>query len=1302
MNELEDYKINLETLISDKAKEIKTLKEEFEKERVTLLDNYQANKLQIEEYDLEKSNLEKEIIEINGIFNLKKNELDNLYKEYEKIKEKFEKSEEENKSLFKEIEDSKKNFDRLLSAKEEIIENFERKFAEKEDIYIKEQIYLKEKVEENEKEMVNKDLMLIQLKQDFENKSRDVVIIKGDFNTTNLSSENHNDLEGNQKKDDEEQTINMNLKEKSEEIEYLKNESKIQQKELNEKISSLNSLIQKLSEDLKTKENSIKDLEDEIKSLEKDLEKSKKKSKDAAEETDNLREIIAKDQLRIKELKEFKEKALEGKINLNSLPLDSVDSTFNIKSNKESQEIINTSEYNILLEKLKEEKSKSKVICDEYRKLQENFSILKLENSKKEKVIEANIKMIEELKVRLKNKIKLDEILLQNKNKASNTGLDTVNLGVCYNCSNQINNLSSNNFKSSNSSYINAPNLETQRARSKTNSNLPDTLSNQVTRGSIKSPMNSESKNINLNDSNINDSANNSHDNKNISSFEENFNEGLNKNKKILKINENKNEAKNRVTFEQFNLCKMLIVENLLLNYQLSHSISLNFLVEVLMKNFNFLFNTVFINGNSFNNHLEKNVIKENSKNLNKSDANNIKLNNNSSSTIDTSNGNSNIFGMNQISIFHEFLEDIILKIYDVAINNKNIESKTLNENDNINEGNKKEVKENSTNRFGKTLINLFSSKKSANDNIKSTIEDEIYKLSKEDFSFELTKKITMEVSGNNTLHNLINAHRTSKPIIQELFNNFLQKFEKHFDFEFLNISEKNTSYYEIVNIKIEDYLNNEIKSVLVDNIKNHNLNTNNKIQILIDKISQNIQDGMLLNSINKSAIYNFKYFNKQYSDFNFILRKNQETRNLNFTRSNTKNTEETNYISQMDENYILDHISENSVITNSTLIINLSNIDEIIGYRHSFDYFNFLIKSHNLEINKIAFKGDIKKNIDFKRIYNLFLNILLYNKNVQRLNFTDFYLSSDSQIRENENLRRLSIYKESYNQSLIEFINFLNYSNNVRYLTISNCYLGDEGMKYFCKNFNNFNLIELNLSKNQLKENSGFYLAELLPKLDKLETLILADNLISDPGFTSLATAISLMSLSSNNLEKKFVLKNIDLSNNLIKENESRAFVDYLSKYENLEDIELHGNSFGSQTANSIGIYLKIVKGLKRINLSKCELNDESCPLLIKNLDNSLLEDIVLDYNPLGQIGAILLGNMVRNNKYLKKISLKNCEVTAMSMTMLAKSCEFNSTLEEIDLRNNKISYEEYITMIKLLDGKRIRFLIDEVKNSK
>jgi Ran GTPase-activating protein (RanGAP) involved in mRNA processing and transport len=649
-------------------------------------------------------------------------------------------------------------------------------------------------------------------------------------------------------------------------------------------------------------------------------------------------------------------------------------------------------------------------------------------------------------------------------------------------------------------------------------------------------------------------------------------------------------------------------------------------------------------------------------------------------------------------------LEDIVLKIYDIASKYKiSIERFSNKDNDENKKEDKDNKKENNIFQFGKTIANLFSSQSSKKKKSESNENDQSSNLSKDDFSFELTNKITSEISENNILYNLIKAQRPTKPVIQELFNNFKQKFEKFFDFEFLNISNKNTKYYEIVNIKLEDYLNKEIKSVLIENLKNYNLNSKNKISILVDKISQNIQNGVLLNSINKTALYNFKYFDKEYSELNFILRNSQnqiiDEKSIGF--DGPENAIQKNSISevlQIDNNQIT-KISDilgfsSSKNIKNTLIINLSDVEKILSQRHTFDYFSFLIKSQNSDIKKIIIKGDIKKNISLRSFYNLFLNILLYNRNIITLKFTDIYLSSDTQTRENDSLRRLSIYKEPVNQSLQELVNFINYSSNIMFLNISNCFMGDEGLKFLCKNFTNYNLVVLNLTKNHLKENSGFFLADFIPKLNNLESLILADNSITDPGFTSLATSISLMTQGS--------LSNLDLSNNSIKETESRTFVDYLQKYQNLKEMNLSGNTFVSAAANCIGIYLKLVNGLVKIDLSKCELNDESCPLLIKNLDNSSVENIIFDSNPLGQVGAILLANMLRMNKYIRSISLNNCGITGIGITLLAKNCENNTILKEIDLRNNKINNEEFKIITKLLEGKSYSFLLDEVETIK
>lgn len=249
----------------------------------------------------------------------------------------------------------------------------------------------------------------------------------------------------------------------------------------------------------------------------------------------------------------------------------------------------------------------------------------------------------------------------------------------------------------------------------------------------------------------------------------------------------------------------------------------------------------------------------------------------------------------------------------------------------------------------------------------------------------------------------------------------------------------------------------------------------------------------------------------------------------------------------------------------------------------------------------------------------------------------------------------------------MAELTNFINFSQNLSYLNISNCKIGDDGLMHFCKNIYNFNLIELDLSKNELRDLSGFYLGELLQKLNKLEYLNLAENSLNGGGFTSIINSIS--TLKTKNFRK------LNISNNSLIEIDIRCIVEVLVKYEFLEEFDLSYNSLCPKAANSLGIYLKNCKGLKTFYLNGCNLNEESCPMFIKNLEGSSIKELYLDENPIGQIGGILFANLLKLNKFLSYLSLRKCEITGNVIKILLDNYAGNENYLEIDFKNNFLS---------------------------
>jgi Ran GTPase-activating protein (RanGAP) involved in mRNA processing and transport len=267
-----------------------------------------------------------------------------------------------------------------------------------------------------------------------------------------------------------------------------------------------------------------------------------------------------------------------------------------------------------------------------------------------------------------------------------------------------------------------------------------------------------------------------------------------------------------------------------------------------------------------------------------------------------------------------------------------------------------------------------------------------------------------------------------------------------------------------------------------------------------------------------------------------------------------------------------------------------------------------------------------------------------------------------------------LSIRDYSFDEdSLINLMNIIEYTNNLTNLDISSNFLGDEKIRKISESLRiNKTIKSLNIAYNNIGNNGAFYLGDFLLKNNFIERLFVSGNNLSGLGLQN------LMKILSNHKS----IRHLDISNNKLKDADIMEISNFITKNLRFEGLDISYNYLDMNTLNQIGLSFKENRTLKLFKGTNLGLNVESTPYLLQHLNDTNIEEIYLDNNNIGETGGILISNVIKYNKKLKLVSLKNCNLDPVALTCFCHSFELNKNFKNLYLESNKFDFDsiEYL----------------------
>ena len=319
------------------------------------------------------------------------------------------------------------------------------------------------------------------------------------------------------------------------------------------------------------------------------------------------------------------------------------------------------------------------------------------------------------------------------------------------------------------------------------------------------------------------------------------------------------------------------------------------------------------------------------------------------------------------------------------------------------------------------------------------------------------------------------------------------------------------------------------------------------------------------------------------------------------------------------------------------------------------------LIKYPKEKILKVQFSGNfLYENITEEKILKIFNAIMMYTPNI-----LCFSLTSCTNI----------------SLSIIAYLLFIIKNlKSLRVLNLENNNLQDVHLKMISKELkDNKSIVALLLTKNNFESSGGMYLAELLSKNQVIDKLFLGYNNITSSGLSALLEVIST----------GHEISILDLSNNKLVNEDFIEIAQFMTKNPKMVSMNLSGNKMELADAVELGVVLPNVKSIRTLNLSNMNIISDTSPVLFKALD---VEEIIVDDNPLEEIGIIMFSKALSASQRVKKISLKNTNLSTIGLTHLFNSLKNNKGISEIHIENNSIDESGFMIAATFTKGKSIK----------
>ncbi|XP_075045070.1 protein NLRC5 [Mixophyes fleayi] len=284
-----------------------------------------------------------------------------------------------------------------------------------------------------------------------------------------------------------------------------------------------------------------------------------------------------------------------------------------------------------------------------------------------------------------------------------------------------------------------------------------------------------------------------------------------------------------------------------------------------------------------------------------------------------------------------------------------------------------------------------------------------------------------------------------------------------------------------------------------------------------------------------------------------------------------------------------------------------------------------------------------------------------------------------------------------------LSLTHLLTQKRNLNVINVSSCFLvtSDGGRQFIAELSKCPELQEIHLQSMSLDDACLLTLFQGFPQVLSIRKLMLGNNNLTYEGVHYLAENLShytnmesidllrfkfeneAIALLAKALPRMSQLKVLSLGSCGLGESSESSFMEALVSCRQLEDISLSDNKFKEHCLVKLTEGLPHFKLLKKINLNICGVTDSVCKSLAEAfVCCQNLEEIILSWNSIGDVGACALSAVLKQMRKLKTLDLERNQIRAPGAEAVAEALSVCLWIKEVRLWNNSISKETERTL--------------------
>ena len=352
---------------------------------------------------------------------------------------------------------------------------------------------------------------------------------------------------------------------------------------------------------------------------------------------------------------------------------------------------------------------------------------------------------------------------------------------------------------------------------------------------------------------------------------------------------------------------------------------------------------------------------------------------------------------------------------------------------------------------------------------------------------------------------------------------------------------------------------------------------------------------------------------------------------------------------------------------------------------------------------DRISYLNLTRNNIGDKGL-ELLANALSNSKTLVALNLTSNSISHKGAdklfkiLDKQESLIYLNVSSvEGTNRNRIGYMGLkgipkmLSHNFYLETLNLSGNSIKNEGISLIMKGLNhNQTLKVLDCSNNDI-DSEGIQLAfEETLKQSKINELYLNNNKIYDEGIIKLTESFPKF----QNIHK------LCISNCGIEFKGFHFLLTHLEDVKRIEELDISCNDIHSDKFDLIKPIFQVF-GLKKINLSKCNLGDKSTSILGESIGiNESLKSINISENRINDKGFKTFVNIFKTNNIIEKLDVSHNYISDATVKPMIENLKYNHSLRHLNLFDNQLKNDIGTVILDLLTVNKTLMYINVLYN--